>query len=77
MTALEILESFATAAAAREAAQLATLQNGLDTASTDARPVFSEAAERVARDLLETRAYQTGLAALITELTPAPPEVTP
>ena len=70
MTALEILESFATAAAAREAAQLATLQNVLDTASTDSRPVFSEAAERVARDLLETRAYQAGLAALITELTP-------
>lgn len=68
-TQIEILESFATAATAREAAQLATLQNGLDTASTDSRPTFSEAAEKAARDLLETRVYQAGLAALINEMT--------
>lgn len=74
MTALEILESFATAATARETLQLSALNNALQTASDDTRPVFTAAAEIAARDLLHTRAYQAGLAALITELTP---EATP
>lgn len=72
MTPLEIVAAQLEAATAREALELSTLNNALDTASADARPVFADAASRAAENLVTTRALIAGLTVLVAEMTPAP-----
>ena len=72
MTPLEIVAAQLEAATAREALELSTLNNALDTASTDARPVFTDAASRAASALIQTRMMIAGLTTLVAEMTPAP-----
>ncbi len=77
LTPLDVLDAMHSAAVARAAAELATLNNALQTASDDPRPAFGEAASRIAEDLTNTRGLVASLAVLIAELTPPAPEVTP
>lgn len=72
MTPIELVTAQLEAATAREALELSTLNNALDTASTDPRPVFSEAAHRAAENLVTTRTLIAGLTTLVAEMTPAP-----
>lgn len=72
MTSIEVLTQIKDAATAREALELSTLNNALQTASDDSRPVFTDAASRVAENLVTTRALIAGLTTLIEELTPVP-----
>ena len=72
MTQLEVLTQIKDDAVAREALELSTLNNALQTASTDTRPVFTDAATRVAENLVTTRALIAGLTTLVAEMTPVP-----
>lgn len=74
MTSIEVLTQIKDDATAREALELATVRNALDTASADARPVFADAAERAARALIQTRTLIAGLTVLVAEMTPPAPE---
>ena len=72
MTPIEVLTQIKDAAVAREALEVSTLTNALDTASDDTRPVFTDAASRAAENLVTTRALIAGLTTLVAEMTPAP-----
>ena len=72
MTPLEIVAAQLEAVTAREAGELATLNNILATAGDDSRPVFTDAAHRAAENLVTTRALIAGLTTLVAEMTPAP-----
>ena len=72
MNPIEVLTQIKATAVAREALELSTLNNALQTASDDDRPVFTDAATRVAESLVTTRALIAGLTTLVAEMTPAP-----
>ena len=67
MTPLEVLTAMRDTAIAREALQLASVRNALDTAA-DYTPAFSAAAANAVRELLDTRRYIAGLNTLLEEL---------
>lgn len=70
MTKTDVLQNLLDTAVAREALQLSTLNNGLQSAVDDPRPAFADAASKAADALIQTRTRIAGLQALIAEVAP-------
>ena len=68
MTPIEVMRALLATTTAREAAELATLNSLLQTASESPEPAFAKAAHHAAANLIATRAEIAGLNTLIADI---------